>query len=72
MDNQQIIFDKNNDRNKTMVDYLAIRVNIIHNMPYYTILYHAINSENTYEGYGSYSLSSVHEWIEKYFILKEW
>lgn len=29
MDNEQIIFDKNNDRNKIMVDYLAIRVNII-------------------------------------------
>ena len=71
MDNQQRIFDKNNDRYKILVDYLAIRVNIIDNMPYYTIIYHPINSENSYEGYGSYSLSIVHEWIGEYFILKE-
>lgn len=71
MDNQQRIFDKNNDRNKILVDYLAIRVNIIDNMPYYTIIYHPINSENSYEGYGSYSLSIVHEWLGEYFILKE-
>ena len=44
MDNQQRIFDKNNDRYKILVDYLAIRVNIIDNMPYYTIIYHPINS----------------------------
>lgn len=54
-----------------MVDYLAIRVNIVDNMPYYTIIYHPINSENSYEGYGSYSLSIVHEWLGEYFILKE-
>lgn len=71
MDNQQRIFDKNNDRYKILVDYLAIRVNIVDNMPYYTIIYHPINSENKYEGYGSYSLSIVHKWIGEYFILKE-
>lgn len=71
MDNQQRIFDKNNDRYKILVDYLAIRVNIIDNMPYYTIIFHPINSENSYEGYGSYSLSIVHEWLGEYFILKE-
>lgn len=60
----------NNARYKITVDYLAIRVNIVNNMLYYTIIYHPINSENKYEGYGSYSLSIVHEWIEEYFILK--
>lgn len=60
----------NNARYKITVDYLAIRVNIINNMLYYTIIYHPINSENKYEGYGSYSLSIVHEWLEEYFILK--
>ena len=60
----------NNARYKITVDYLAIRVNIINNMLYYTIIYHPVNSENSYEGYGSYSLSIVHEWLEEYFILK--
>lgn len=71
MDNQQRIFDKNNGRYKIMVDYLAIRVNNINNMLYYTIIYHPINSENKYEGYGSYSLSIVHEWLVEYFTLKD-
>nr|DAH11298.1 MAG TPA: hypothetical protein [Caudoviricetes sp.] len=71
MDNDSRIFDENNDRHKILVDYLLIKVNIIDNRPYYTILYHPINSENTYEGYGSYSLSIVKEWLGEYFILKD-
>lgn len=71
MDNYSRIFDENNDRNKILVDYLLIKVNIIDNSPYYTILYRPINSEKTYEGYGSYSLSIVKEWIKEYFILKD-
>lgn len=71
MDNDSRIFDENNDRHKILVDYLLIKVNIIDNMPYYTILYHPINSENTYEGNGSYSLSVVKEWLGEYFILKD-
>lgn len=71
MDNDSRIFDGNNDRHKILVDYLLIKVNIIDNRPYYTILYHPINSENTYDGYGSYSLSIVKEWLGEYFILKD-
>lgn len=71
MDNDSRIFDENNDRHKILVDYLLIKVNIIDNRPYYTILYHPINSENTYEGNGSYSLSIVKEWLGEYFILKD-
>lgn len=67
----QEFFDVNNDRRKILVDCLLIKVNIIHNRHYYTILYHPINSENTYEGYGSYSLHNVKEWVKEYFILKD-
>lgn len=38
MDNDSRIFDDNNDRHKILVDWLLIKVNIIHNSPYYTIL----------------------------------
>lgn len=57
--------------NKTVVDFLAIKVNIIDQRPYYTIIYHPINSENSYEGYGSYSIYAVNEWLGEYFILKK-
>lgn len=71
MDNDSRIFDDNNDRHKILVDWLLIKVNIIDNRPYYTILYHPINDENTYEGYVSYSLHIVKEWLGEYFILKD-
>lgn len=51
MDNYSIIFDENNDRHKILVDCLLIKLSIIDRRPYYTILYHPINSENSYEGY---------------------
>lgn len=70
MYNYSRIFDENNDKYKILVDLLLIKLNIIDHRPYYTILYHPINSENTYEGYGSYSLSIVEEWLKKYFILE--
>lgn len=58
--------------NKITVDFLAIKVDILHQRPYYTIIYHPINSEkNSYYGNGSYSLYLVNEWLGKYFILKE-
>lgn len=71
MDNDSRIFDVNNDRHNILVDCILIKVNIIHNRHYYTILYHPINSENIYEGYGSYSLHIVKERIKEYFILKD-
>lgn len=64
------VFENSNKSNKNVVDFLAIIVNIIDKRPYYTIIYHPINSENSYEGYGSYRLSIVNEWLGKYFILK--
>lgn len=71
MDIDSRILDDNNARYKILVDYLAIKVNNLHeDRYYYTIIYHPVNSENSYEGYGSYSLSVVHEWVEEYFILK--
>ena len=63
-------FENGNKSNKYLVDFLAIKVNIIDNRPYYTIIYHPINCENSYEGYGSYSLSIINECLGKYFILK--
>ena len=71
MDIDSRILDDNNSRYKILVDYLAIKVNNFHeDRYYYTIIYHPVNSENSYEGSGSYSLSIVHEWLEEYFILK--
>lgn len=58
------------DINKMLVDFLAIKVNIVDQRPYYTIIYHPINCEKSYEGYGSYSLNIVNEWLGEYFILK--
>ena len=65
------MFGSSDKSNKNVVDYLAIKVNNLHeDRYYYTIIYHPVNSENSYEGYGSYSLSIVHSWLEEYFILK--
>ena len=48
------MFGSSDKSNKNVVDYLAIRVDVTNqDRPYYTIIYHPINSENTYEGYGS-------------------
>lgn len=65
------VFENSNKSNKIVVDFLAIKVNIIDNRPYYTIIYHPINSENSYVGNGSYRLSIVNEWLGEYFILKK-
>lgn len=71
MDIDSRILDDNNARYKILVDYLAIKVNNLHGgRYYYTIIYHPVNSEKSYVGYGSYRLSDVHEWLEEYFILK--
>lgn len=51
--------ENNNKSNKILVDFLAIKVNIIDNRSYYTIKYHPINCEHYYEGYGTYNLSFV-------------
>lgn len=71
MDIDSRILDDNSARYKILVDYLAIKVNNFREgRYYYTIIYHPVNSENSYEGFGSYSLSIVHEWLEEYFIFK--
>jgi len=58
--------------NKNVVDYLAIKVDITsQDRPYYTIIYHPINSEKTYEGYGSSNPFIVNNWIEEYFVVKK-
>lgn len=38
------VFENSNKSNKIVVDFLAIKVNIIDNRPYYTIIYHPIKS----------------------------
>lgn len=63
--------ENNNKSNKILVDFLAIKVNIDDQRHYYNIIYHPINCEHTYVGYGSYKLSLVEEWLGNYFILKE-
>lgn len=70
MDIDLIGFENSNKSNKILVDFLAIKVNIIDNRPYYTIIYHPVNSENYYEGYASYSLYLVNEWMGEHFIKK--
>ena len=58
--------------NKHVVDYLAIKVDVTDkDTPYYTIIYHPINSEKTYEGYGSSNPFIVNAWLEEYFIVQK-
>lgn len=66
------MFGSSNKSNKNVVDYLAIKVDVTDpDAPYYTIIYHPINSENTYEGYGSRNPFIVNEWLEEYFIVQK-
>ena len=56
--------------NKMEVDFLAIKIGVtFHNKPYYTIIYHPINSDQSYEGYGSENLNLVIEWAKNMFIV---
>lgn len=62
---------ESNNSHKIAVDFLAINIGVTSfNKPYYTIIYHPINSEHSYEGYGSYKLYNVIEWTKRYFIVK--
>lgn len=56
------------NRDKIVVDYLAITSQ---EGPYYTIVWHPINSNETYEGYGSDNPFLVKWWAEKYFYVKK-
>ena len=56
---------------KMEVDFLAIKIGVtFYNKPYYTIIYHPINSDKSYEGYGTESLDLVTEWANRYFTVK--
>lgn len=45
------VFGTSDKSNKNVVDYLAIKIDLTsQDRPYYTIIYHPINSEETYEG----------------------
>jgi hypothetical protein len=70
MDADLSVFENSNKSNKIPVDFLAIKANIIDNRPYYTIIYHPINSESSYEWYGSYSLYLVNERMVEHFIME--
>lgn len=66
------MFGSSDKSNKNVVDYLAIKVDVTNqDRPYYTIIYHPINSENTYEGCGSSNPIIVNEWLEEYFIVQK-
>lgn len=64
-------FDKDNNSDKIDVDFLAIKIGATYfDNPYYTIIYHPINSDSSYEGYGSRDIGTVIEWAKRYFIVK--
>jgi len=66
------MFGTSDKSNKNVVDYLAIKIDITNqDRPYYTIIYRPINSEETYEGYGSSNPFIVNSWIEEYFVVKK-
>ena len=66
------MFGSSDKRNKHVVDYLAIKVDVTdQDTPYYTIIYHPINSEKTYEGYVSSNPFIVNGWLEEYFIVQK-
>lgn len=72
MDIDLSYLDEPNDSVKTVVDKLVYMVDVTDpKRPYYSILYHPINSPNEYEGFGSYNQFYVKEWKEKYFIVKK-
>lgn len=66
------MFGTSDKSNKNVVDYLAVKIDLtIQDRPYYTIIYRPINSEETYEGYGSSNPRIVNTWIEEYFVVKK-
>lgn len=61
-----------NDSEKIVVDKLVYMVDVTNpQRPYYSILYHPINSPDEYEGFGSYNQLHVKEYKEIYFIVKK-
>ena len=56
---------------KIIVDKLAFVVDVTNpKRPYYSILYHPINSEEENMGFGSYNQNFVKQWKDEYFIVK--
>ena len=66
------MFSNNDDSNKIVVDYLAIKIDVSRKDNIYcTILYRPIDSNQTYEGYGTHNPYLISEWLVKYFIVKK-
>ena len=66
------MFGNHDDSNKIVVDYLAVKIDVTRkDNNYYTILYRPINSNQTYEGYGTDNPYFINAWLEKYFIVKK-
>lgn len=58
-------------KDKIIVDNLSYVVNVTNpKRPYYSILYHPINSEEEIMGFGSYNQNLVKQWKDEYFIVK--
>ena len=58
-------------KDKIIVDKIAFVVNVTNpKRPYYSILYHPINSEGEIMGFGSYNQNFVKQWKDEYFIVK--
>lgn len=53
---------------KVLVDKLCVVANVTNpDKPYYYLLYHEIDADNEFVGYGSYNLTYVLMWKEQYF-----
>lgn len=64
-------FAETTKKDKIIVDKLSFVVNVTNpKRPYYSILYHPINSEEEIMGFGSYNQNFVKQWKDEYFIVK--
>lgn len=57
----------NNEVKKTKVIYAKINERVIQNQSYFEILYKEVGKDYECVGYGSFSLSTVQEWLKEYF-----
>lgn len=56
------------ETDKIVVDKLCIVANVTNpHKPYYYLLYHEIDADDEFAGYGSYNLAYVLAWKEQYF-----
>nr|DAJ81481.1 MAG TPA: hypothetical protein [Caudoviricetes sp.] len=71
MDIDLRFFGEESNSGKIVVSHLAFKVDVTNSSrPYYSLMWQPVNSDETYDGYGSDNPFFVKEWKEKYFLVK--